>query len=274
MPLLPQKIHGHWIHGRNAPRAGVVLDFDEGELVSSCDQEPGASLSGAANEFLSDTGESGEEMLIRLLRPPLLDALRYGALREAITFASYVAVEGFGETRAWENDSYVVDSGEGSCGIVRFTGDSCVAAMTNYTPHRSYDVVSHVAQAPARLQEELRHLCAAPMLNSEHQRDVSAVFWAVDGVLAGAEPWPTLYQFGAEMLRREMLTDSDWRDEAHWNCESMPLVLDSAIRVARRLVTTPSAALLDIEQSKLLPQGAPNISEARDLLSAAGVHFS
>ncbi len=147
MPLLPQTIHGRWIHGRNALKAGVVLDFDEGELVSSCDQAPGASLSGAANEFLSDAGESGEEVLIRLLRPPRLDGLRYGALREAIIFASYVAVEGFSETRAWEGDSYVIDSGEGSCGIVRFTGDSCVAAMTNYTPHRSYDVLSHVAQA-------------------------------------------------------------------------------------------------------------------------------
>ncbi len=112
------------------------------------------------------------------------------------------------------------------------------------------------------------------MLNSEHQRDISAVFWAVDGVLGGTEPWPSLYQFGAQILRREMLTDSDWRDEAHRNYESMPLVLDCAIRVARRLVAAPSAALLDIEQSILLPQGKPNISEARDLLSAAGVRFS
>lgn len=272
MAFLRESIHGRWIRGENSPSAGTVLDFQAGRLITDCDPNPGITLDGLPDEFLSDAGDSGHELLARLLRPPRLDELRYGAFREAVAFANSVALYGFGETRAWETKTtYIADTGEGSCGIVRFFPEACVAAMINYDPHRSYNVAAHTNQVPTRLRGHLRKLCATPMLNSEHQRRISAVFWSEGGLVVGSEPWPTLYEFGGEIFRREMLDDDTWLVEARAYYEPEPRVLETSIHIARQLLSAPSVRLSDVEETTLLPEAAPNVAEARRCLGDAGV---
>jgi hypothetical protein len=263
------KIHGSWTAGNNRPLTGTIVDFGAGRLFTDCDSHKGELLDGSPEDFRTDSGEPGDAILRRSLLPPTPESLRRGAIREAIVFAHAVAVNGFGETRAWDGARrYVVDTGEGSCGVVEFHPEGCVAAMINYDPFREYDAISVAQRAPTALRRLLLDVCRLPLLRSPHQRPITAVFWSDEGQLTGTEPWVTLYTFGGEMLRREGLEDQNWRPEARDYYELADSeVLDVAVSVAaRRAASDEEVALTPTECSTLLPPSAPHRDTAMECL--------
>jgi len=198
MMLRRYKVDGRWdADDRGAVR---VVDFAAGWLWT--EGESGEARSGSPDAFTTVGGESGEELVARLMLPPTVRELWYGSLRESLVAASYVAATGFGETRAWEGYDYVLSDGSGSEAIIRFAGNACVAAVAYKDPWRSYDVDAAIRAMPESVREPLRELTTLPLLTSGV--GITALMFGEDGKLASNESWVTAYTFGAEMFRREM----------------------------------------------------------------------
>ena len=209
------------------------------------------------------------EMLGRILRPPSLGPLRYAAIRESLVAARATSMSGFVETRAWEGfTDYIIDTGEGSCGVVRFAQNCCVGAMINYDPWRQLDLEHSLEEMPRPLGRMARDVCALPLLNSPDQLGISSLFWSDGGPLRGSEPWPTLYEFGGELLRRELLDEELWPEEAAHYYDIEPERLAVLTTIARRRVACPGILTLTHDEADaVLPAGSSFRADAMELLN-------
>ncbi len=263
-------IIGTWCDRSAGSGSVVISDYVAGLLVTTTDD--GEEVLGPPDDFRSIQGESGTSILCRILRPPTLELLRYGAIRESIAAARYVALYGFQETRAWDGpNDYVIDTGEGSCGVVRFIATGCVAAMINYDPWRKLDVAQVCATIPPTLRDAAEEICKLPLLNSPAQLGISCLLWSEGEALRAHEPWPIAYKFGGELLRQEILDDELWQAEAavYYDLDKPTLAL--IISVARRRVaSTGSLALTGDDFRAIVPEESPHYTQAVQLLSDIG----
>ncbi len=263
-------IVGKWCNRPAGLGSVVISDYVAGSLVTTTDD--GEEVLGAPEDFRSTQGESGTSILCRILRPPTVESLRYGAIRESIAAARYVAVKGFQETRAWDGvNDYVIDTGEGSCGVVRFIAAGCVAVMINYDPWRKLDLAQVRATIPPTLQNVADEVCKIPLLNSPAQLGISCLFWSEGQTLRAHEPWPIAYKFGGELLRQEMLNDELWEAEAavYYGLDEPTLSL--VISVAKRRVTSNGIVVLTGDEIRsIVPQNSPHYTEAVQLLHDCG----
>lgn len=247
-----------------------VVDFVAGLLITESDL--GIEHAGPPEAFRSITKESGTDLLLRILVPPDMAALKHGAIREALASVQSVALHGFEETRAWDGASdYIVDTGEGSCAVLRFAPPGCVAAMIHYDPWRELDLAEAVRAVPEALRPTADEVCRLPFLNSEHQLSVSSIFWSHGGQLCAPEPWPTAYGFGAEIFRREMAPDVRWKIEAEHYYGADAALLDLIVRITpRRALSGRGWALSEGDIHLLAPPYAPHRTEALRLLIELG----
>lgn len=259
------KVDGRWdVDGGGAVR---VVDYAAGWLWTEDDR--GEVRSGPVGAFTTVGGESGEQLVARLIRAPAVLRLWFGSLRESLVAASYVAISGFGETRAWEGDAYVLSDGCGSEGVIRFARDSCVAAVAYKDPWRSYDVDAAIRAMPEPVQRPMREVAALPLLTSGV--GITALMFGEDGYLTSNEEWVTAYTFGAEIFRREMLTDEVWEDEAveHYGLDVD--VVRVASSLARLAIAVPHElrAAVGASLSKFVPPSSPYLNEAVELVDAS-----
>lgn len=261
---------GFWKRHDGGAEPHLVCDYVAGLLVTAGPE--GKATQGPPGEFRSPKGESGIEMLERLLPRPTPAQLRYCSARESLAAAYSVALSGFLETRALEppND-YIVSTGDGACGAVRFREDCCVAAMISYDPSRRYDLENAIEQTPQSLQDAARDLCDLPLLNSPDQLSVSSLFWSEGGPIGGAEPWPTLYEYGGELLRRELLADERWWEEATESYGMRPSTARLVAVVARRWIEGDDEVLLNRETlDEIIPIDSPRHDDALRFLREMG----
>jgi hypothetical protein len=265
------EVTGNWYGRPGVSRPAVIIDYSAGLLFTATDD--GEEVFGPPEDFRSTDGESGTSILCRILCPPSTDSLRYGAIREVIAAAHSVALFGFGETRAWDGpNDYIIDTGEGSCGVVRFVGLGCVAAIINYDPWREFDLAKAMILAPPALQPTLEDVCRLPFLNSPAQLRISSLFWSEGGALQAPEPWPVVYKFGGELLRHELLDDELWRTEAgsHYDLDEPTLALCVSL-ARRRVASSGTIDLTDDVFRRIVPKKAPHHAEAAQLLSDIGL---
>lgn len=268
--LSHHRVSGTWRGRTKDGSFEVVVDYSAGLLVTTA--TAGDVTRGPPEAFQSTTGESGLQVLQRLIRPPNADSLRLGAIRESLASVRSVAFHGFQETRAMEGSTdYVIETGEGSCGVVRFSHNGCVGAMINYDPWRQLDQEGTISRMPPTLQEIAREVCALPILNAPAQLAISSLFWSEGGPLTSAESWLTSYTFGGELLRRELLDDDAWRAEAgaHHELDEAALTLVALI-ARRRQMSSGGLALDSAALSVLAPDGAPRRADALQLLGDMG----
>lgn len=247
-----------------------VVDFVAGLLITESDL--GIEQAGAPETFRSTTEESGTDLLRRILVPPDMAALKHGAVREALASVQSVALHGFQETRAWDGPSdYIVDTGEGSCAVLRFAAPGCVAAMIHYDPWRELDLAQALRALPEALRPTADEVCGLPFLNSEHQLSISSIFWSRRDGLCASEPWPTVYAFGAELFRREMAPDVRWKIEAEHYYGVDAALRDLIVQITpRRAESGRGWALCEGDIHLLAPPGAPHRTEALRLLVELG----
>lgn len=260
------QISGKWQDRHPESPVVRVLDYVAGLLITATDT--GEELRGRPEDFRSSDGRPGTSILCDVLRAPRAALLKRGAIREAIAAARSVSLWGFQETRAWDgHDDYVIDTGEGSCGVVRFSGNECIGAMLNHDPWRDVDLDRVLAAIPETLRSSAEEVFRLPLLTPVGPRTISCVFWSEDEVLHAGEPWPAAYKFGGELLRRELLDDERWRAEAATYYELDQHVIDLISNLAtRRASTTGVIALGPEELLTLLPVEAPHRDAARELL--------
>ena len=259
-------IRGCWKQSAGGSVPELVSDYMAGLLVTTV---RGEDTRGPPDEFRSTDGESGTEILQRVLRPPRPDSLRYGAIRECLAAARSVSIHGFQETRAWDTlGDYIVDTGEGSCAIVRFVQDNCVAVMTNYDPWRQFELDHAILLMPLNLQQIAREVAALPLLNSPGQLRISSLFWSDGSEIEAGEPWPTAYAFGAEILRRELQDDERWQEEAGIHYDIEPPGLAVIMELAKRRLASPGVVVLTVEELvAIAPEGSLHRADALELLS-------
>ena len=198
-------------------------------------------------------------------------ALFHGCVRESIAAAYCVARIGTQETRAWERPlSYVADDNQGNVGVVEFTEDGAVAAVSARAPRRSFDLERSILSAPSERQRSLRRLCDLPVL--DEGSGVSAIFWTVGDAIKLPEAWEAAYRSGLDLFRRELLSDADWSKEGAeyygMNVETIQLPIDIARRTKVRV---PLVELAEAEVQLLIPEGSEYAGEARDLLFQDGL---
>lgn len=126
-------VHGRWI-GTETSRSGMAIGFRAGLMVTVCD---GTTVLGPPQNFVSDQGLPGDQIIDSVVLPPYVADLKLGAIREAIASISDIARYGFMESRAWDGPSdYVVDNGEGDRAVVRFSNRGCFGAFVSNDPSR------------------------------------------------------------------------------------------------------------------------------------------
>lgn len=266
-------VFGNWLGRTNNQSHELVVDYVAGRLLTASTID-GKQTSGAPTDFLTTTGESGAELLERLLAPPTTSELRYGAIRESLACAASTARIGFQETRAWDSLSdYILVDGLGSCGVVRFLWNGCVAALTSHNPWRQFDVVSAIAGAPDKHRATLKQVSHLPLLaESVRQLGISSIFWSDGEQIEGGEPWPTLYAYGGELLAREILDDASWLTEApeYWALE--PEAASVITTIARQRCDRSGLITVSKEDiERILPGGAPHRAVGVQMLSDLGV---
>jgi hypothetical protein len=262
-------INGTWCAGSNAGVRGVVEDFRAGLLVTfSGDRE----TSGAPSDFRADDGLSGLEVLLRILIPPTCRDFKYGAIRESLASVRSVALFGFAETRAWDGPTdYVVDTGEGSLAVARFVDGNCFAAMVSIDPSRPFSVEAALIDAPIAARRHAASVLGLPLLAGRHTAAVTAVFWSEGDRLASNEDWPTVFKFGAEIFRHELLPDHIWAPAAVAHYELTSNQAHEIARLARSRLTFH--APIPIEHrlfDVLVPPGSPYQADALSLLLLLG----
>jgi hypothetical protein len=198
---------------------------------------------------------------------PPWQRLFHGAVREALAASNSVARIGTQDTHAWERPiRYISDDNQGNVAVVEFQPYGAVGAMSARDPGRPFDWGRAVALAPAGAKEELVHVCQLPLLGDR----ISALFWTVGEHIH----WPERESCAAtqELLRRELLADSAWEDEARayydLTLEVARLVVAAA---ARALVRIPMLRLSERELRLLVPRGSTHEREALDLLTSDGL---
>lgn len=263
-------IKGTWLSGPHSGRSGQLVDFRAGLLVVASGAD---ELIGSPDHFCADDGSSGQHLLRRLMQPPTTEDLRYGAIREAIVAAHSVALFGFSETRAWESSNqYIVDTGEGSAAVVRFDAAECFGAAVSIDPSRFYSAIAELKNAPAATRAMAQSVLSLPFLADGSMAPVTAIFWSEGEKITGNEPWHKIYEFGAEVLRNELLSDTSWGKvaAAYYNVNSA--FLSEVMRIASNHRVCGGQIALDVsEYDRLVPPGASYAKEAVELLSSAGI---
>ena len=258
--MVDLEIVGSWISGPSVGLQVRVCGYRAGLLVTldANDQE----ISGRPNCFLSNGGEDGTTLVIRHCVSPSVEQLRYGTMREAIAAVYLVALYGFGESRAWDNaNDYIVADGCGSYAVVRFgSGSSCVGVAISNNPRREYDLERASFDAPFEMRGIISDLLRLPLLVGH--LPVTSVFWGANNIISGAEPWPTLYAFGGELLEKEMMTDDDWVAETQDELPGATIALVTSI--ARRVIRGDSVE--PSLWSNLVPTNAEYSQKALHLL--------
>lgn len=264
-----QIIMGRWIAGSNRGQQAVVSDVRTGVLYTLAPD--GALLFGSSQEFCADTGESGEALLNLLLPSPRASDLFLGALRESLAAVYSVAKIGRQDTRAWDQlDLYVVDDNEGNAAAVQFLSEGCVGAISNHDPSRDFNFAEAVAMAPLRLRQTLASLCRIPLFQDDGRPRVTAVFWAESGRLRGPEPWWATYLFGAELLRRELLDEEDWKDEAMKHYDLDDATAFAITQITRRAHPLEPIVLTKEEAALLSPHRSAYYDESFQQLLSGG----
>lgn len=264
--LQPSEISGRWIAGPNRGSVACVQDFRAGLLVTHSSL---GELTGQPADFRCDDGKSGIEILGEILVAPTCEELHHGAIREAIASVRSVALYGFSETRAWDGaGDYIVDSGEGAVGVVRFGESDCFGAMVSLDPSRNFDVDAALQAAPTAIKQISEEVLRLPLLVGASTAPVTAVFWSERGPLTSCEDWVSVYQFGAEILGREFLSDDAWVRAATDHYELAPDLAGDISRLARTRrarsgIITLGAPLF----RQLAPRTAPHYEDATRLLA-------
>jgi hypothetical protein len=262
-------VFGTWLSGPNVGKRQQALDVRAGMLyteILNC--EPAF---GSPSEFRADTGETGDGLLALLLPWPRRDDFFRGVVRESLAAASCLAQIGRQETRAWElPNNYIVDDGEGGRAVVSFTAGGCVAAMCSDECPRDFDDEAAAEQAPAELREALRSVCRLPFFEWEGRPRLTAVFWGLHETLDGPEPWPTIYNGGAEVLRHELLSEDFWRTESASHYDLQELTVDVIVHIARRAVVERPTLLTEGELAQIVPPGSAHYDEAVEELLGGG----
>jgi hypothetical protein len=260
-------VMGTWMAGSSRGVRGMLVDYRAGCLIVSASDGEHA---GDPASFAADTGESGTELMRRILTAPTVAGLRYGAVREAIASVRAVALYGFSETRAWDDPStYIVDTGEGSAAVVRFNEHRCFGAMVSLDPSRGFSIAASLARAPEEVVAIAEQVLSLPFLSSGAMAPVTAVFWGDGGSLVSAEDWYETYAFGAEILRSESLSDERWMSDAMYTYEVPEGVALAIAELATLRVHTRGVITVPEELNQhLVPEGAEHERAAKGLLAA------
>jgi hypothetical protein len=226
---------------------------------------------GHPDEFAATSGESGDDLLNAAMPWPSWHNLFHGAVRESLATVHSVAKIGIQDTRAWERPlCYVVDNNEGDAGLMEFSVQGAVAAISCHDPHRRFDSTRAIECAPISLRNALRGLCDAPLLRSGS--GVTAVFWTEGELVQGPEPWFRIYQFGGELFRSELLPNLTWRTDGAVRYDLTPELTDLVIAIANRAtIRTPVVHVTERESGALIPSGSRYAAEARALLLSDGI---
>ena len=221
------------------------------------------------------SGQTGWDVLLEVLVPPTSDELRYGAIRESIAAVRSVALHGFSETRAWDGpDDYIVDTGEGSAGVVRFDGDSCFGALVCLDPRRDFSVQKALLGAPPSVALLARGVLGLPFL-IQNMAPITGVFWGDKGVLSSNEDWPVLYKYGGEILRRELLADETWTYEIEADLSLESGVASEIVMLARtRFERRGPVQIREELWHELAPRDSAHFDDAAKLLSELGIHVT
>ena len=269
--LANHQVRGVWQAGEFAFVRGLVIDYRAGLLVTS--DETGKEAFGDPKEFQAESGEDGDSVLVRVLRPPKPSTIRHGAFREAIAAARGVAQYGFQETRAWDTPSrYVVDTGEGGHGVVQFIGEGCVGAMALSDPLRRFDALSVASNTPPEIRATVLEVCSLPLLATPPTIPLTALFWSAGEPVSGGETWPCVYKYGAEILLHEFLDDATWAKAANDYYELTSQISDLVVEISRRRSSSDERLQLTAsELSSLLGPEMMGYQDALRLLNDAGV---
>ncbi len=263
-------LRGEWIRGENKGIVGLLADFRSGQLITTVD---GAEAGGTPDDIYFPSKGSGRDVLLEILLPPSCEQLRYGMVRESIAAVYSVAQYGFSETRAWDGKKdYIVDNGEGSACVVRFENGSCFGALASSDPHRDFSAEMALHHAPQFVQKLAAGVMDLPFLKYS-STPVTSVFWATDGQLTSVDDWPTVYEFGGEVLRGELLADMPWVREAKSFYGMEGQVPLRVIELAkRRWLQDGPIEILEEFYCELIPSGSPYSADAQKLLVDLDVH--
>ena len=257
-------VRGSWNSGARV----LLTDYVEGFLVA--EDPEGNELSGPPETFHAFTGESGVALLERILPAPTVLELEYGAIREALASVHSVALYGFGETRAWDGNTYTASDGCGNEGVIRFALGECTgAAACKYEVGLNQETaLEHV---PAKARSSAREILALPLLCSNGSTRATSLFWSEEGKVCSGAPWHVTYARGAELFRHELLDDRRWLAEACALHELTDRRGDFVLQVAKEMLVAGSAHQLALEAAReLIPVEAPYREEASVLLTAIG----
>jgi hypothetical protein len=264
-------ISGTWLTGENAGARATLADVRAG-LLHGVSLPEGDYVSGDAEEFRADTGESGAELLALLLPPPTVTSLYDGAVRESLAAVHSIARIGRQDTQSWEDlEHYIVDDNGGCTAIAAFLPRGCAVAASSDDPTRTFDAAAAIARAPLHLQAELSSLCALPIFQFQGKSLVTAVFWSEGDVFAGPEPWPVCYIYGGEIFRKELLDDEAWKAEFPEEYGASRSDADAIVQLARRSSAGRPIALSEQEIRFLVPPDSKHRAEAIDQLFSGGV---
>lgn len=248
-------LHGQWISGSHRGRRARVVGFRAGLLLTS--SVGLVEESGRPEMYLCDNGETGIDLLDRLLLPPTTSQLRNGAVRESIASVRSVARFGFSESRSWDGDDYIVDGGDGAAAVVRFLDDECIGALVSVDPSRPFSPQEALGKGGEEVSRRGTELLSLPFLAAGAMAPVTAVFWSESGVVSSSEPWRSVCEFGGEILDDEMKSDNEWITN---NLLFTPSEAREVTRISRERISTPMSEEIHIS------------SEAWDLLTADGSH--
>lgn len=136
--------------------------------------------------------------------------------------------------QAWVGPNYTVADQQSAVGTVTFQEDQVVGVFCDV--HSPRDVTQNAGQFDWRpyfvgIPPKLLALAEQHALRiqlSGYPGTVTAVFWSDGEYLAAAEPWPSVYQHGAHVLRHALL-DADsamatWQAENHLSSAQLALV--------------------------------------------------
>ncbi len=265
------KILGRWRAGRAAGREAEIIDVRAGNLVAV--DADGALSFGDPRHFQAATGETGEALMRLLLPPPTTLELYRGAIRESLAALWSTAQIGHVDTRGWETCSdYIIDDGEGCMAIVQFVGHECVAAAYSDDPSRHYDPRPAIARMPAELRPIAAEIIALPFFAGPGGARQTSLFWSEAGVIVGAEPWPILYTYTGDILRRELLRDDAWRLEAREHYELPDEVMAEILGIAAHALLPPRPVPVPQRSLQLIiPPSAPHAAMVLEQAASDGV---
>jgi len=252
-------------------RGDSVTPFDYRSERIYVRRRDGTVLTGSPNEFVAATGESGDNLLSALLKPPRVSDLLHGAVREALAEVYSLAMIGRQDTRAWDApDQYIVDDNEGNGAIVKFLSEGCVAAIACHDPTRLFDVGSVASSVPPNIANALAATTALPFFSGANSQ-ITAVFWTRGDVIESLEPWYLTYRYGGEIFRRELLEDEYWESEAEEHYDLDVRTAKTIVELAhKRGHIQDVVRLTETDMDSIVPPAAPYREEALAELMTSG----